>query len=177
MGTFHSMFDTIEEYRFSFGQYRGKTLKEIIDKEDCIEYLKWCRKKLKREIKNVKAERFAPYNKRGLKEIEDYLISIGQPIERTFFEGEEIQENNIELPTNNFKKEKPISNNNSKSFKELLNILDEKLLSRFDEKFQSKKYIRNEYRDYLCLRYGNKTYIETLETQDIDVLNNILNNM
>ena len=63
------------------------------------------------------------------------------------------------------------------SFKELNNLFTEKIVSSFDEKFQSKKYIRNEYRDYLCLRYTRKTYFEILQDQDVVSLEIILQNL
>lgn len=165
---FYSSLDTIEEYRFSFGQYKGKSLNDIKDNDDTLEFLKRYRKKLKKEVKNPKAKKYFAYNKRGLEEIEEYLIEIGENIEKTDLNKIEIEEN-IEINT--------IYDYSSNSFKDLLDILEEKILDKYDEKFQSKKYIRNEYKDYLCLRYGNLTYMEVLENQNKDIIINILKNI
>lgn len=164
----YNSFDTIEAYRFSFGQYKGKSLEDIKDKDDAVEYLKRYRKKLKKELRNPKAKKYAPYNKRGLKEIEEYLISIGENIELTNID--ELENENNTTP----KIEETSFSYEDLDFKSLIQIFEEKILDRYDEKFQSKKFIRNEYKDYLCLRYGNLTYIELLENQNKDILIQII---
>lgn len=191
MDRIYNSFDTIESYKFSFGQYRGKSLDDIKENDDAVEYLKWYRKKIKKEVKNPKALKFQAYNKRGLKEIEDYLVSIGEPIEITNFEeletniestkneeidktkNEEIDkivEEKIEENIESIKE----SNLSNLSFKQLLNLMEEKILERYDEKFQSRKYIRQDYKDYLCLRYCNLTYLELLEKQEKNYLIKII---
>lgn len=164
----YNSFDTIESYRFSFGRYRGKSLEQIKDNEDAIEFLKTYRKKIKKEIKNPKAKKYFHYNIRGLKEIEEYLISIGENIEISSIELIETSKEEVQEENKNYL---------DLSFKQLLSIFEEKILDKYDEKFQSKKFIRNEYKDYLCLRYGNYTYIELLENQNKDILINIINKL
>lgn len=170
MERFYNSLEKIEEYKFSFGKYRNKSLNDILENEDCIEYLKWYRKKIKKEIKNPKAKKFETYNKRGLTEIEDYLISINVNIERTDFDkqNEELKEDiHIEV-------EESINYENL-SFKELLDLMEEKIIEKYDEKFQNKKFIRTEYKDYLCLRHCNLTYLELLEkNQKNDVIKIIM---
>lgn len=175
---FSNIFDTIEAFRFSFGQYKGKTLEEIKDNSDCVEYLKWYRKKIKKGFKNPKAKKYEAYNKRGLLEIENYLISIGEKIELTNFE-EKVEEN-LKVDINNSKEkieediEIDINNLEEKNFLELLNIMNESILLSFDEKVQNTKFIKKEYKDYLCLRFGRILYIELLEKQDKKTLIKII---
>lgn len=63
------------------------------------------------------------------------------------------------------------------SFKDLLTIFEEKILEGYDEKFKKRKFIRKEYKDYLCLRYGNVTYTELLESQDVKLISLIIDNI
>lgn len=170
---FYNSFDTVEKYRFSFGQYKGKSIDEIKDNDDAIEFLKRYRKKIKKEVRNPKVKKYFAYNKRGLEEIEDYLLEIGENIEKTILDEQIAKDINEEV----IEKEVINTDYSRNSFKELLILLEEKIVEQYDEKFQSKKYVRKEYKDYLCLRYGNLTYLETLENQSKEVLIKILNNI
>lgn len=170
MGTFYNSLEHIEEYKFPTGRYKGKTLEEIKEKEDCIEYLRWIRKKIKFFIKNPTFEKHKYYNIHGLKEIENYLIKNGCNIELTNYNSlEEDKLSNEDLVIKNL--------DTNKSFTELLEVFEDKILSTFDEKFASKKFIRSDYKDYLCLRYTRYTYIEILENQDKDSLIIVINNI
>lgn len=184
MGTFYSQFDYVEDYKFSFGRYKGRTLEEIIDQDDCIEYLKWIRKKLKTEIKNPRKDKYIGYNKRGLAEVEDFLIAAGTNIEKTDFTNidcdTEVQNSSNDLQTDSISdinNASEYTNIQTANFKELIELFNEKILDNFDEKFQSVKYIKMEYRDYLCLRYSKKLYLQILENQDTDSLKIVLSNM
>lgn len=157
MDQIHSSLNDIKEVTISFGHYKGKTIEEVLKFEDGIEFLEWYRKKLRREIKNPKANRFKAYNERSLKEINDILDSLIK--------------NDSDKPNN----ESHIDYSNY-TFKELNNMLIERILQRMDKKIQLKKYIDSNYLDYLCLRYSNLTYMEVLQSMEENNLINILIN-
>jgi len=144
----------MEDYMFNIGQFRGKTIQQISQEENGLQKLQNHRKTLMNFIRKPHFERHRENNERELKIVEDFLLAHGQ--ELINFEESDLSK---------------------KTFKELVKIFEDKILENYDVKFKKKNLIRNEYKDYLCLKCVRVTYVEILEKQNTQLITQVIKSM